>query len=309
MCAWNCGSGGGAAESSPGPTHGEEHLRFSNPPEVREPESDRDFRRRMCIEQYMQRIRGDAGMPYTPATKRALRLSFEAHRNQRDKGGLPYVYHPFHLADQMTDEVEACAALLHDAVEDGHLTERDLRAAGIPEEAIEAVRALTHDPQVPYMHYVLSLREHPVARAVKIADLRHNANLARLENPTSQDERRRMKYLIALALLDDTNDEFDAYLNHWRKRIPLDSDPRHTYYLSVFYHRDGSWEKLCIDEELADDSHYEFDVCHAEKLRVALGGQDTLAEALAEALWNGGLSNILHIMREQAIPWKGFHFG
>ena len=43
-------------------------------------------------------------MIYTSATKRALKLCFEAHKNQIDKSGMPYVFHPFHLAEQMKDE-------------------------------------------------------------------------------------------------------------------------------------------------------------------------------------------------------------
>ena len=309
MCAAKRESDGGVYGAFPKRGHGGEWPWFANPPEVPTPESEEALKLEALKKAYQLELRGDVGMLYTPATKRALRLSFEVHRNQCDKAGLPYVYHPFHLAEQMTEEAEVCAALLHDAMEDGHLSADDLRAAGIPEEAVEAVCALTHDPQVPYMHYVLGLREQPIARKVKLADLRHNANLARLDNPTAQDRRRRIKYLIAQALLDDSKDYFDASLDHWRKRIPLDGDVHHTYYLSVFYRRDGSWEKLCIDEELAQDSHYEFDVAYAERLRKALGGQDTLAEALADGLASGGMKNILYTMSEQAIPFKGFHFG
>ena len=43
---------------------------------------------------------------------------FEAHRNDVDKGGYPYVFHPYHLASQMDDEVSVCVALLHDVIED-----------------------------------------------------------------------------------------------------------------------------------------------------------------------------------------------
>lgn len=43
-------------------------------------------------------------MVYTEQTKKAWNLCFEAHKNQVDKGGMPYVFHPLHLAEQMTDE-------------------------------------------------------------------------------------------------------------------------------------------------------------------------------------------------------------
>ena len=38
-------------------------------------------------------------MLYTPMTKKALKLCYEAHKEQTDKSGMPYVFHPFHLAE------------------------------------------------------------------------------------------------------------------------------------------------------------------------------------------------------------------
>ena len=61
-------------------------------------------------------------MIYTELTKKAMKLSFEAHKNKTDKGGVPYVYHPFHVAEQMTTEETVITALLHDVVEDTNLT-------------------------------------------------------------------------------------------------------------------------------------------------------------------------------------------
>ena len=65
-------------------------------------------------------------MLYTPLTKKALTLCFEAHKDQVDKTGLPYVFHPFHLAEQMTDEYTTVCALLHDVIEDTDHTWQDL---------------------------------------------------------------------------------------------------------------------------------------------------------------------------------------
>ena len=49
-------------------------------------------------------------MLYTPATKKAMKLCFAAHKDQVDKSGVPYVFHPFHLAGQMQDEQTTVAA-------------------------------------------------------------------------------------------------------------------------------------------------------------------------------------------------------
>ena len=69
-------------------------------------------------------------MIYTEKTKKALKLCFEAHKDQTDKSGLPYVFHPFHLAEQMPDEDTTIVALLHDVVEDTDYTLDDLRRMG-----------------------------------------------------------------------------------------------------------------------------------------------------------------------------------
>ncbi len=142
-------------------------------------------------------------MIYTPLTKAALRLCFDAHRDQVDKTGLPYVFHPFHLAEQMTDEICVVCALLHDVVEDTDLTLEDLSRMGYPREVTEVLALLTHDAAVPYMDYVRRIAQHPVAKAVKIADLRHNSDLSRMDEIDEYALARTEKYKAALALLED----------------------------------------------------------------------------------------------------------
>lgn len=142
-------------------------------------------------------------MIYTPLTKKALKLCFEAHRDQVDKTDMPYVFHPFHLAEQMSDENTTICALLHDVVEDTPYTLADLRQMGFPDVVLEALALLTHDPDVPYMDYVKEIAKNPIAKAVKMADLRHNSDLSRME-PQQIDEwalRRNEKYHAALAYL------------------------------------------------------------------------------------------------------------
>ena len=57
-------------------------------------------------------------MIYTDKTKKAMKLCFEAYKDQLDKSGVPYVFHPFHVAEQMSDEVTTIVALLYDVVEE-----------------------------------------------------------------------------------------------------------------------------------------------------------------------------------------------
>ena len=115
-------------------------------------------------------------MLYSDQIKKACNILFDAHRDDRDKGGYPYVFHPFYLATQMDDEASVCVALLHDVIEDhgDHYSFESLAADGFNDEVISALRLLTHAKGTPYMDYVKALAENPIARKVKMADLRHN---------------------------------------------------------------------------------------------------------------------------------------
>ena len=141
-------------------------------------------------------------MIYTEMTKKALILCFEAHKEQIDKSGMPYVFHPFHLAEQMQDEESTIVALLHDVIEDTDYTLDDLRKMGFGDSVLAAINLMTHEDGVPYMDYVEQIKTNPVAKTVKLADLRHNSDMTRLEVVTPRDQERAEKYLAAIKLLE-----------------------------------------------------------------------------------------------------------
>lgn len=148
-------------------------------------------------------------MIYTKLTKLAMNIAYEAHKDQKDKSGVPYIFHPFHLADQLNDE-EACAtALLHDVVEDceEYNFER-LAREGIPEKVIDALKLLTHEKSVPYMDYIKALGNNVISRQVKILDLKHNMDESRLDDIVSEEIRERLAkkhkiYQEALSYLEN----------------------------------------------------------------------------------------------------------
>lgn len=140
-------------------------------------------------------------MLYTELTKKAMKIAFAAHKEQVDKSGLPYIYHPIHLAEQMKSEETVCVALLHDVVEDTDLTFEDLQKEGFPEEVLAALKLMTHDETAAYMDYVKEIRKNPIASAVKLADLRHNSDLTRLDTVDEKAEKRAEKYRKAIELL------------------------------------------------------------------------------------------------------------
>lgn len=140
-------------------------------------------------------------MIYTKLTCEAMKIAYRAHHGQVDKGGIPYVFHPYHLAEQMQDEHTACVALLHDVVEDTQVTLDEL-AQVFPQEVIDAVRVLTHPKDEPYLDYVRRVKNNPLAKAVKLADLRHNSDESRM--PDASEEKLayfREKYRQAFEIL------------------------------------------------------------------------------------------------------------
>lgn len=142
-------------------------------------------------------------MIYTALTKKAAVIAYEAHRHQYDKSGMPYIFHPMHLAEAMTDELTAAAALLHDVLEDTMITADDLAKEGIPKEVLAALRLLTRKDGEDYFDYVRKLQSNPIARAVKIADLKHNSDISRLDVIDKRAKARLEKYQKALKILEE----------------------------------------------------------------------------------------------------------
>ena len=117
-------------------------------------------------------------MIYTEMTIRAMKTAYAAHEGQLDYNGVPYIFHPYHLAEQMDDEISCTVALLHDVVEDTSVTFAELEQL-FPAQVMEAVRLLTHDDNDDYFDYVRRIRQNPVAVKVKLADLAHNSDRTR----------------------------------------------------------------------------------------------------------------------------------
>lgn len=140
-------------------------------------------------------------MIYSEMTKKALNLAYKMHEGQKDRLGIPYIFHPYHVAEQMKDETTTSIALLHDIIEDTEATEAMLWKEGFPAEVIEAVMVLTHDKKEDYFLYIERVGKNELARIVKLADLEHNSDKSRIVNPSSKDILRYEKYEKAKEML------------------------------------------------------------------------------------------------------------
>ena len=117
-------------------------------------------------------------MIYTEMTIKAMKIAYDAHLGQLDYNGVPYIFHPYHLAEQMDDEISCTVALLHDVVEDTSITFADLEQM-FPKQVVEIVMLLTHDEKVDYFEYIRKIKTNAIATKVKLADIKHNSNEAR----------------------------------------------------------------------------------------------------------------------------------
>ena len=142
-------------------------------------------------------------MIYTELTRKAMCLAYKAHHGQLDKSGVPYIFHPYHIAEQMNDEISVCAALLHDVVEDSDITPDEL-AAEFPPEVVKTVMLLTHDDNEEYLDYIRRISGDPAAAKIKLADLRHNSDISRLSAyADSRTMARLEKYSAAISILEN----------------------------------------------------------------------------------------------------------
>ncbi len=136
-----------------------------------------------------------------PMLELALSIATEAHRGQFDKAGIDYIEHPIFVASQVDSEKEKAVALLHDVIEDSSVTAEELLNAGLPETVVTAVQILSKKKGQDYQTYLKTVKSNPLARAVKIADIKHNSDLLRLETITDKDLERLGKYKKAIDYL------------------------------------------------------------------------------------------------------------
>ena len=123
-------------------------------------------------------------------------LATNAHAGQYDKGGNPYILHPFKVMHYLKsdDEELQCIALGHDIIEDTDVTYLQLVEGGFTERVIQGIRDLTKLPGETYNEYKLRVMSNEDAMKVKMADLRHNTDIRRLKGVTEKDLVRIEKY-------------------------------------------------------------------------------------------------------------------
>lgn len=135
----------------------------------------------------------------------AIRIAAQAHENQVDKAGNPYILHPLQVMNDVRNSgpLVMAIAVLHDVIEDTKVTYLDLENSGFSARVIEGVRAMTKQRGQSYDEYKHQVKQNLDAIIVKMADLRHNSDLRRLIDVTEKDFERAHKYMKFYRELED----------------------------------------------------------------------------------------------------------
>lgn len=137
----------------------------------------------------------------------AHEIAKEYHAGDVDIAGVDY--YEGHLttvaATVVGDDVTRAVAVLHDVIEDTEMTEFTLRGLldGYKEAdvVVDAVVAVTKVDGESYGDYIARVMNNPIARAVKVADMKHNSDLGRLPSVSTKDIARAEKYEKYLKIL------------------------------------------------------------------------------------------------------------
>lgn len=139
----------------------------------------------------------------------ALELALFVHREQVDKAEKPYILHPLRVMMRLATDAERVVGLLHNTVEDSahfpdecRITLEKLREIGFSEEIVVGVDALTRREGETYDEFAERLAPNPLARRVKLADLRDNLDLLGLNMVGEKDLPRLYRYLEAVRKLE-----------------------------------------------------------------------------------------------------------
>lgn len=138
----------------------------------------------------------------TKLTRLASKIAYRAHDGQADKAGVPYIFHPIHIAEQMDSEESCIVALLHDVIEDSNIT-LEILSKYFNDNIIEALRVLTKEEIDDYTMYIKRVKTNKLATKIKLKDLEHNMDLTRLDEITDEDKNRAKKYMDAIRYLKD----------------------------------------------------------------------------------------------------------
>lgn len=135
--------------------------------------------------------------------EKAMQIAIKVHSSQVDKGGNPYIGHPLRVEKLCNDYDSKIVALLHDTIEDGDITTEYLHMQGFPTYLVDAVLSVSRNKGEDYFDFIQRCKSNPIGRRVKLADLKDNMDVTRLNELTNKDVERLRKYHKAYKILTE----------------------------------------------------------------------------------------------------------
>lgn len=132
---------------------------------------------------------------------KALQIVTQAHANQTDKAGQPYIFHLLRVSEKGRTQTEKICGLLHDLIEDTDWTFEQLQQEGFSDEIIQVLKCVTKQQGENYDDFINRIAQNSIAIKVKLNDLEDNMNITRLSYLTEKDLERLNKYLKAYHFL------------------------------------------------------------------------------------------------------------
>lgn len=133
-------------------------------------------------------------MAITITINEAIEIANKAHDGQVDRAGAPYIKHVVRVANNVIDGRHKILALLHDVMEDTDMNDGDLFKLGVDPETLGKLKLLTRRKGQAYDEYIKGICTDFDTCIVKLADLRDNMDITRLQVITDKDWSRLAKY-------------------------------------------------------------------------------------------------------------------
>ena len=103
-----------------------------------------------------------------------IAFAVRAHSGQKDKHGLPAIFHPLSVMMKCDTEEEMVVAVLHDVLEDTPWNLASMSELGLNSEQVNALILLKRAKEEKYEDYILRVKTSKLARKIKLKDLEHN---------------------------------------------------------------------------------------------------------------------------------------
>ena len=105
---------------------------------------------------------------------KAIEIAAHIHTGKKGRNKEAAIMHPIRVMTMMNDNRSRTVAVLHDVVESGKISIKELTALGFDKKVCRADDLLSRKKNEKYIDYIDRLKGNKIAKKVKLADLMDN---------------------------------------------------------------------------------------------------------------------------------------